>query len=130
MRTLVCGSRDIKDGPFIFHALDALNPWPTCILSGMARGPDKIAAAWAKHRGVPLEPYPADWARYGTYAGFRRNLEMLEKAERVVAFWDGKSKGTEHTVKHARLLGLPVLLYQPLSDAQLVVYSGRKGGPG
>lgn len=123
MRTLVCGSRSIKDGPFVFQALDALNPWPTCIISGMAHGPDKMAAAWAKYRGVPLEEHPAQWQTYGKSAGFKRNLEMLARAERVVAFWDLESKGTLHTIQEARKRNLTVILYEP-GEGGLTVYVG------
>ena len=127
MRTLVCGSRTIDDGPLIFKALDALDPPATRIISGMARGPDKITAAWAKHRGVLVEEYPARWDELGRSAGFQRNIQMLEVSARVIAFWDGESRGTRHTISEARKRNLPLVLYQPFGGGQLIISMGDVG---
>ena len=39
-----------------------------------------------------------DWDKYGKSAGYIRNTEMAEAGDILVAFWDGKSKGTEHMI--------------------------------
>ena len=47
---------------------------------------------------------PANWDLYGKSAGFRRNIEMADYAIAdnsrgiLLAFWDGKSKGTKHMI--------------------------------
>jgi hypothetical protein len=53
--------------------------------------------------------FPADWERYKRRAGIIRNLEMLDQEpDLVIAFWDGKSRGTAHTIGEARRRGIPV----------------------
>ena len=110
MRTLVCGSRGFNNGVFLFKILDATTPAPTLILSGTARGADRLGEEWARHRGVPVKRFPADWQHLGKGAGYARNLQMLDEAERVIAFWDGESRGTKHTVQEASARGIPVTL--------------------
>ncbi len=53
----------------------------------------------------------ADWDRLGRKAGPIRNAQIVFNADRVVAFWDGKSRGTLNTVVQADRAGLPVELY-------------------
>ena len=65
--------------------------------------------------GIPVEPFPADWERFGKGAGPRRNAQMLAgkmhpacpPATAVVA-WEGGT-GTADMVAQARAAGLPVL---------------------
>lgn len=80
----------------------------TIVVSGGARGVDRTAAHAARARGLIVIEFFADWQRYGQSAGFRRNEEIVKLAERVVAFWDGKSKGTAHTLRLARDAWKPV----------------------
>jgi len=124
MRTLICGSRDFLDGQAAFRFLDSLRTQPTLVISGAARGADTIARAWAIHRKIPLQEYPADWKLHGKGAGFRRNLEMLDACEVVVAFWDGSSPGTQHTLREAQARKLPIYLCVPADGDLFVTYSG------
>lgn len=51
---------------------------------------------------------PADWDLYGKSAGFKRNVQMAEYADALVAFWDGASSGTKHMIETAQKMGLDV----------------------
>ena len=108
MKVLVCGSRTAKSSKPLYDFLDALVPRPTLIISGTAAGGDIFGEIWAYSRKVPIKRFPADWKRYGKSAGFRRNLEMLDEAEMVVAYWDGQSRGTQHTITEGQKRGLRV----------------------
>ena len=68
------------------------------IVSGHARGADTLAEKYAQDEGFSLEIYPAQWKKYGKGAGFRRNEQMAEVADALIAFWDGKSHGTKHMI--------------------------------
>lgn len=68
------------------------------IISGGARGVDRRAIVAAKECGVATEEYEADWTHLGRPAGFARNVTLVERANLVIAFWDGQSKGTKHTI--------------------------------
>lgn len=68
------------------------------IVSGGARGADKLGEKYSHDEGFALEVYPAQWDKYGKRAGFRRNEQMAEVADALIAFWDGKSHGTKHMI--------------------------------
>ena len=78
------------------------------IVTGGARGADKLAVQWANSRQVNRTIYLAKWAMFGRYAGLARNREMLdsEKPDLIVAFPGGK--GTAHMVRIARQGGYEV----------------------
>lgn len=82
------------------------------IIHGDAAGADKTAAWLAEDFGFSVEAFPvtdSDWQQYGKRAGILRNLTMLDtEPDLVLAFWDGKSKGTRHTIEEARKRGIPV----------------------
>ena len=78
------------------------------IVSGGARGVDSIAAAWARRKGLGVIEYKPSYARYGKAAPHVRNDLIVADADRVVAFWDGKSRGTKSTIEEAKRHGKPV----------------------
>lgn len=79
------------------------------ILHGGAPGADTLAAGLAEDLGFTVEPaYLPEWDRYGRRAGIRRNLAMLDTGpDLVLGFWDGRSRGTKHTLTEARRRGIP-----------------------
>jgi hypothetical protein len=110
MKLLVCGGRDYADASALNDALDAIHREKniTQLIHGAARGADSLAAVWARSEGIPAIAFPADWARHGKAAGFRRNEAMLRQGspDLVVAFPGGK--GTAHMVRLAKAAGIPV----------------------
>ena len=112
MRTIIAGSRSCNNYSELLEAIASL-PWtPTVVLSGTARGVDRLGERWANENRVPLEEYPADWNRYGRSAGYRRNAEMAQKADALLALWDGKSKGTGHMIRLAEKFGLKLHIWR------------------
>ena len=77
------------------------------IISGCARGADTLGLRYASENTFDVEEYPADWDKYGKKAGYMRNVEMAENANALIAFWDGKSKGTKHMIDIATERNLP-----------------------
>lgn len=116
MRLLVCGSRTIDDddGAFSDELIRIHGGWDQearikTIIHGGARGADTLADNWAKAWNVPVEVYFADWDKHGKSAGYIRNKEMIDsKPDMVIAFWDGVSKGTKHTIDLARQNNIPL----------------------
>lgn len=79
-------------------------------------GADALADHWGQQRvDVTVERHPADWATHGKRAGFIRNAEMIDRVKGVMAivlaFWDGESKGTKHTIDLAKKAGLEVCTF-------------------
>lgn len=84
---------------------------PTHIISGGARGIDRLACEYAVSRGVEFTEYPAEWDKYGKRAGFLRNYVMVRAADAMIAVWDGKNKGTKHSIDYVRATGKQVFVY-------------------
>lgn len=77
------------------------------VVSGTARGVDRLGEQYTRERGYPIERYPADWDRYGKSVGFRRNEQMVAVADGAVMFWNGESHGTRHDIELSRKKGIP-----------------------
>lgn len=79
------------------------------LVTGTAKGADQIPYLLAQKYGwaYPKE-FPADWDRHGKAAGYIRNKEMAHQGTHLIAFWDGKSKGTKHMIDLARICKLKV----------------------
>ncbi|SHG27748.1 Protein of unknown function [Desulfacinum infernum DSM 9756] len=112
MRTIVAGSRTINDPEIISEAIRQSGFQITELVSGGARGVDRLGEAWARRNGVPIRVFRADWKRYGRGAGVLRNTQMAEYADALVAVWDGESRGTLDMIQKARKLGLKVFVFR------------------
>ena len=106
----VVGSRGFKDYGRLCAVLDNLDP--AAIRSGGAGGADSLAARYARERGLPLVEVRPDYARHGRRAPLLRNGVILDGAAVAVAFWDGTSRGTAHTLQIASERGAPVHVYR------------------
>lgn len=71
------------------------------IVSGGASGVDALGEKFAKKHNFKVERYPAEWEKYGRSAGPIRNSKMAQAADGVIAFWDGKSRGTKNMIECA-----------------------------
>ena len=78
------------------------------IVSGHAKGADTYGEMYANEEKLDLEIFTADWKKYGKSAGFRRNEQMAEFADALIAFWDGKSNGTKHMIETATNKGMQI----------------------
>lgn len=113
MKVLVCGDRNWTDKGKIKYVMSyvAIIPDVELIIEGGARGADTLAKIVGKELNIPVQEFPAKWSLYGRAAGPIRNIEMLkENPDLVLAFHSNISisKGTAHTVREARKLGIPV----------------------
>lgn len=110
MKVLVCGSRKIKDNGPVLRRLALFPRCCTTLISGGAPGVDRSAEEVAKMLHLPIEVFKPDYKRWGRHHAPReRNLRMLdEEPDLVLAFWDGKSTGTKHTIEEAERRGIPV----------------------
>ncbi len=102
-KLIVAGGRDFNDYQLLGQSLDKLvselpEEAQVSIVSGMARGADALGVRFAIKHNVILHRFPADWDKYGKAAGYRRNADMGAIADGLIAFWDEKSKGTQHMI--------------------------------
>jgi hypothetical protein len=111
MKIIIAGSRSFNDRHLLYSKMDALVARQgdvVTVISGTAKGADRLGEEWARDRGYPVERYPADWDTYGKKAGYLRNEEMAEVADACVVFWDGKSRGSKMMIDIAKKHGLPL----------------------
>ena len=107
MRVAIVGSRDLR-----IQNLEAYVPkGVTEIVSGGARGIDTCARQYALRAHIKLTEFLPDYARYGRVAPLKRNITIIENADLVMAFWDGKSRGTQFVVRECRQRGIPLRLF-------------------
>jgi hypothetical protein len=112
MNIAIVGSRDFKDLDHVRLFLEEVkikNPTQEyTIISGGAKGVDSVAEAKAKELGFNTLVFKAEWDKYGKSAGYKRNITIVENADVVYAFWNGRSKGTKHTIDIAERMKKPV----------------------
>lgn len=117
MRLLVCGDRNWSDRAYLYRILDEAHSIKriVCLIEGEAPGADRMAKAWASARGVPVEPYPAEWAQRGPCAGPHRNRMMIIKGnpDLVFAFHEDikYSVGTKDMLYCANTVNIPWELF-------------------
>lgn len=110
-RVIVAGGRDFSDYEYLRSSLDFLLQnitGPIVIVSGTAKGADKLGEQYAAEKGYAVLRFPADWDRFGKAAGYMRNEQMAKNADVLVAFWDGTSKGTKNIIQLAKRYDLKI----------------------
>jgi|TARA_Y100000034_G_scaffold129685_1_gene186623 hypothetical protein len=108
MKTIIAGSREYQDYEFMAQELNNVDFEITEVVSGTARGADRLGEKWADDNGMPIFRMPANWDQYGKAAGYIRNEEMAKCSDALVAFWDGKSMGTKHMIDLAKKYDLKI----------------------
>ena len=112
-RIIVAGGRDGEGLPNLSEVLrQFIDPAQDIMLCGMCpSGVDYDAYHWAKYNGVQIQECHANWTEHGKAAGPIRNKLMAQNADVLVAFWDGKSRGTRSMINEALNFGLEVHVY-------------------
>ena len=106
MKVAVIGSRSITAYP-----LEEIIPADTTeIISGGARGVDTLARQYALLHDIPFTEIRPDYARYSKGAPLRRNMEIIARADMVIALWDGKSTGTAQVIAECHKTGKPLIV--------------------
>ncbi len=103
MKLIIAGGRDFNNRELMVTKLQELVrqdkiPESPELVCGMARGADIMAWQLWNANCMTVHEFAADWDRLGKRAGFVRNAEMAEFADALIAFWDGKSRGTKHMI--------------------------------
>ena len=114
MKLAVVGSREVDDAEFIEQKLDGYSAQRRikAVVSGGSNGVDSIAEAWAKRHGIQMIILKPDYENYAPeIAPLMRNNQIVETCDLLLAFWGGKSKGTDYTVKEARKVNKLLAVY-------------------
>lgn len=115
MKVIIAGSRTFNDYSLLSklsdHMLSKQNHDNITIISGGANGADRLGEKYAIDRGYKLMIMNADWDKFGKSAGYVRNTNMADIADALIAFWDGKSRGTKHMIDIAKSRKLKIKIY-------------------
>jgi hypothetical protein len=111
IKLLICGGRDFNNFPLMIGAIEDVKKEYEIeeIVHGDYKGADALAKKYCKMFGVPEKPFPADWDKYDKAAGPIRNSEMAvycKEGDVCLAFWDGKSTGTNDMKRKAGKMGM------------------------
>ena len=110
MKVAVIGSRSLT--------VDDLGKYlpegTTEIISGGARGVDACTRNYAIAHNIKLTEFLPEYEKYGRRAPLKRNITIIENADTVLAFWDGKSNGTRFVIKKYREMGKEIKIKVPL----------------
>ena len=113
MKTIIAGSRNANVSMARLMEIIELAGFPiTEVVSGNSGNIDKLGEQWAKAVKLPITQFNAAWQAYGSSAGPRRNRQMAEYADALIALWDGKSKGTLNMINEATKRELTVYVMQ------------------
>lgn len=112
-RVIIAGTRDFSDYELLRQKCDAIlsakrQDSHIVVVSGTARGADRLGERYARERGYEIRRFPADWDNDGNAAGPIRNAKMADNADALIAFWDAKSRGTRNMIETAEEKGLLV----------------------
>jgi len=106
MKILVCGTRDAVSTQEVRKYLSDLylsGQKFTIVHGDCPNSADEQAQKWADEHGVETLRFPSTSGNY-----LKRNIEMVSISDKVVAFWDGWSYGTCHTIAQGVLKGVTV----------------------
>ncbi len=104
MKVAIIGSRSLK----IEDLGKYLPPDITEIVSGGAKGIDACAEKYAENNKIKLTVFLPDYKKYKRGAPLKRNLQIIDYADLVIAFWDGKSKGTKFVIDNCNERSKPI----------------------
>lgn len=111
MRVIIAGSRTVTDYEFVKKVIEASGFRITRVVCGMANGVDLLGKRWAEENNIPVDKFPAKWKLYGKSAGYKRNVEMAENADALIAIQQNNSPGTMHMINIAKEKGLGAYIY-------------------
>lgn len=104
MKVAIIGSRSLE----IINIGKYLPEGVTEIVSGGAKGIDSCAANYATEHGIKLTVFLPEYEKYGKAAPLKRNLQIIDYCDLVIAFWEGKSKGTKYVIDNCKKKDKPI----------------------
>lgn len=107
MKIAVVGSRGLNLDMMKFYIPSATSE----IISGGAKGIDTAAKIYAEEKNYKYTELLPDYKKYGRGAPLKRNNEIIDYADLVIAIWDGKSKGTKYTIDKCNKIGKSLIVY-------------------
>ena len=126
----IVGSREYDNEEEFFTILTSLikgfkSKQTISFTSGGADGADTLAKEFAIQNNIQIDEYLPEWDKHGKKAGFIRNSKIWENADFGLAFWDGKSKGTRHSLSIAKNTYKTLIIYN-YKEKKFFTYNWEK----
>jgi len=116
MKLGVVGSREFNDYDLLSFELSKFSNI-SLIISGGASGADSLAERYAAETLIPVKIFLPDYKVFGRSAPLKRNTQIVEASDFVIAFWDGRSTGTKDSINKAKRFNKPLkIVYYTLND--------------
>lgn len=119
MKVCIVGSRSLdtpdKVLPIIDKFVRELGTQQVTFLIGSAKGVDPLSKHYADAHGIDVVefiPYHLidKTVEFDTKYFFIRTKQMIDNADKVLAIWDTKSKGTHYAIKYSQKINKPVMV--------------------
>lgn len=107
MKLGIIGSRTLT----VENLEDYIPEGVTEIISGGAKGIDTCAQKYADEHGLKMTVFLPKYEKFGRAAPVYRNADIVAHSDKVIAFWDGVSKGTFGALKLCRQKNIPCDIY-------------------
>ncbi len=111
MNVLITGSRKLNNVAFIFNILKKELKEGDVVLHGGASGVDSIVQAFCNEHNFSTAIFKPIYPSKKEYY-LHRNAEMVGACDRVIAIWDGESRGTDFTIRYAKARKLDVKVFK------------------
>lgn len=122
MKVIIAGGRHFNDMRVLAEAVKQCGWEITEVVSGGATGADRLGEYWANANNVPIRKFHADWKRWASFAGPKRNRQMAEYADALIALPGGK--GTANMIEEATKRGLQMWVTNDLGVTNLLKAKG------
>ena len=100
MKLAIVGSRGLIVNNLKEYITDL--PKVDMIISGGAKGIDTCAKEFAAANGIVFNEILPEYKKFGRAAPLIRNKQIVKTADKVLVFWDGKSKGTSFVLNELK----------------------------
>ena len=107
MKIAIIGSRNLKVTDFEKYLPENTSE----IVSGGAKGIDSCAKKYALNNNIKITEFLPEYNKYGRIAPLKRNDLIIDYSNMVIAFWDGKTKGTKYVINNCKLKNKPIKIY-------------------
>lgn len=117
MKIAIIGSRNL----FVENLGEYIPAGVTEIVSGGAKVIDACAKQYAELNKIKITEIIPAYSRFGRNAPLIRNLEIIDYADEIIAFWDGKSRGTRFVIENAKRKRKKITVVQLQNEINLVL---------
>ena len=127
MNIAFTGHRDKTSSDVTLAALHAEFPEATWVHGG-AVGFDSQVAAYAASHAIPQVVIRPNYDRYGRKAPLIRNRTIVDRADLLIACYDGrKTGGTFYTIQYAKRVGTGIRFVDPCNGQHETLGTDKVG---